>query len=58
MFRLFFYKFCNQSQNFARIGVSPGLEFGVYQRIVYGDLESTPLGRDKRNTFYLRLEVF
>ena len=35
-----------------------GLEFGVYQLIVHGDLVPASIGRDECNTLNLRLEVF
>jgi hypothetical protein len=35
-----------------------GLEFGVYQLIVRGDLESASLGRDECDTLNLRFKAF
>lgn len=36
----------------------PGLEFGVYQRIIYLDLEPAAVRGDQCHRFDLRFEVF
>jgi hypothetical protein len=53
----FLQHFFHQPDDFTRFGVPAGLEFGVYQFIVDGDLVPPAVGWDQGDRFNFRLEA-
>jgi hypothetical protein len=47
----------NQTDYFARVSVTPGLEFGVNQLTVHTDFEPASIGGNKCHTFNLRFKI-
>jgi hypothetical protein len=55
--QLLFQVLSDQAQDFTRIGVPPGLEFGIYKRSIDGDLEPASVGRGEGYALNLWFEV-
>jgi hypothetical protein len=54
---LFLFKFLDQPDDFARVGMTPGLEFGVDQLPVYADFVTASVGRNESHAFNLWFKI-